>query len=261
MDLDQRMHRAVYKATRNAFLESTLERYFNLSLRLWYLVLDQEVGLRQSVAEHVEVLRGDPRRARATGPTTSMRRHVIGFERAIRKVLGGTLGHAESLFRHRPARLRDVLAEVPQRRQVLRRRRPDLRGRHDRQGDVPIVQERRPLHRDPGRPEPAGGTRTQVADVEGQIRRKGYYPLRMTSDQASRAGRGPGEASQTLPAGDARRRRALDEPGRREAARDRHPHLRLPRQRRRDGGRRRDPAAPSWSSWAKAEWWRSTASR
>jgi DNA-binding GntR family transcriptional regulator len=86
MDLDQRVHRAVYKATRNAFLESTLERYFNLSLRLWYLVLDQEVGLRQSVAEHVEVLEailaGKGDRA-----DESMRRHVVGFEQAIRKVL------------------------------------------------------------------------------------------------------------------------------------------------------------------------------
>jgi DNA-binding GntR family transcriptional regulator len=86
MQLDQRIHRAIYRAARNPFLESTLERYFNLSLRLWYLVLDREVGLREAVDEHVELLRailaGDGDLAE-----TIMRRHVTGFEREIRKVL------------------------------------------------------------------------------------------------------------------------------------------------------------------------------
>jgi DNA-binding GntR family transcriptional regulator len=86
MHLDQGIHRAIYRAARNPFLEATLERYFNLSLRLWYLVLDQEVGLRAAVDEHVEllqaVLAGD-----GDGAADIMRRHVIGFERAIRKVL------------------------------------------------------------------------------------------------------------------------------------------------------------------------------
>src|SRR5256712_12478801 len=36
MHLDQRIHRLVSRSARNAFLENTLERYFNLSLRLWY---------------------------------------------------------------------------------------------------------------------------------------------------------------------------------------------------------------------------------
>lgn len=86
MWLDQQIHREIYRAARNPFLQSTLERYFNLSLRLWYLVLDRQVGLREAVEEHVELLRailaGD-------GPAAddSMRRHVIGFEREIRKVL------------------------------------------------------------------------------------------------------------------------------------------------------------------------------
>src|SRR6202165_4092930 len=42
MRLDQRIHRQIYKAARNSFLENTLERYLNLSLRLWYLVIDHE---------------------------------------------------------------------------------------------------------------------------------------------------------------------------------------------------------------------------
>ena len=86
MRLDQQIHREIYRAARNPFLESTLERYFNLSLRLWYLVLDHQVGLREAVEEHVELLRailaGD-----GPGADDSMRRHVTGFEREIRKVL------------------------------------------------------------------------------------------------------------------------------------------------------------------------------
>ncbi len=86
MQLDQQIHRLVYKAAHNPFLEATLERYFNLSLRLWYLVLDREVRLREAVDEHVELLKailaGDGHRAEDI-----MRRHVSGFEREIRKVL------------------------------------------------------------------------------------------------------------------------------------------------------------------------------
>ena len=86
MELDRRIHRAVYRAARNPFLEATLERYFNLSLRLWYLVLDHDVRLREAVDEHVELLRailaGD-----GGGAETIMRKHVTGFEREIRKVL------------------------------------------------------------------------------------------------------------------------------------------------------------------------------
>ena len=86
MRLDQQIHRQIYKAARNPFLEATLERYFNLSLRLWYLVLDREIGLREALIEHMELLRailaGDPDRAE-----DSMRRHVINFEQEIRKAL------------------------------------------------------------------------------------------------------------------------------------------------------------------------------
>jgi DNA-binding GntR family transcriptional regulator len=86
MRLDQLIHRTVYRAARNPFLEATLERYFNLSLRLWYLVLDREVRLREAVDEHVELLRailaGDGDLAE-----TIMRKHVTGFEREIRKHL------------------------------------------------------------------------------------------------------------------------------------------------------------------------------
>jgi DNA-binding GntR family transcriptional regulator len=86
MKLDQEIHLQIYRSARNSFLQSTLERYFNLSLRLWFLVLDHEVRLRDAVEEHVALLEavraGDGDRA-----AEIMRRHVTGFEREIRKVL------------------------------------------------------------------------------------------------------------------------------------------------------------------------------
>jgi len=88
MNLDQQIHRTIYQVARNSFLESTLERYFNLSLRLWFLVLDHDVRLRAAVEEHAELLEAviahDADRAEAI-----MRRHVVGFEREIRKALVG----------------------------------------------------------------------------------------------------------------------------------------------------------------------------
>src|SRR5438552_12537510 len=86
MHLDQQIHRLVYRSAHNPFLEATLERYFNLSLRLWYLVLDREAGLLQAVDEPVELLRATPA-GQGRRADDVMRRHVTGFEREIRTVL------------------------------------------------------------------------------------------------------------------------------------------------------------------------------
>lgn len=86
MRLDQQIHRQVYQATRNSFLQTMLEENFNLSLRIWFLGLDRGVRLKAAVEEHRQLLAaivahdGD----RAAGV---MRQHVSGFEQAIRKVL------------------------------------------------------------------------------------------------------------------------------------------------------------------------------
>jgi DNA-binding GntR family transcriptional regulator len=86
MNLDQKIHRQIYRSARNSFLESTLERYFNLSLRLWFVVLDHEVRLREAVDEHVALLEAVLAHD-ADLAESIMRRHVMGFEREIRKVL------------------------------------------------------------------------------------------------------------------------------------------------------------------------------
>jgi DNA-binding GntR family transcriptional regulator len=86
MRLDHEIHRQVYRTARNGFLESTLERYFNLSLRLWFLVLDRQVRLREAVDEHVALLNAIVD-GNADVAEQTMRTHVTGFEREIRAAL------------------------------------------------------------------------------------------------------------------------------------------------------------------------------
>jgi DNA-binding GntR family transcriptional regulator len=86
IDLDQRIHKQIYAATHNSFLEETLNEYYVLTLRIWFLALERVARLDGAIREHRELLeaigRGDGDRAEAT-----MRRHVAGFEEAIRRVL------------------------------------------------------------------------------------------------------------------------------------------------------------------------------
>jgi DNA-binding GntR family transcriptional regulator len=86
MELDATVHRFIYSCAGNPFLEETLGRYLNLSLRIWYLVIDRLPHLFARVDEHQEVLRaidlgqGDRAREILVG-------HIATFEREIRSVL------------------------------------------------------------------------------------------------------------------------------------------------------------------------------
>jgi DNA-binding GntR family transcriptional regulator len=86
IDLDQRIHRHVYRCTHNAHLEETLNRYYVLTLRIWFLALDRVARLDDAVQEHRELLEAI-RDGDASAAGLAMRRHVLGFERAIREVL------------------------------------------------------------------------------------------------------------------------------------------------------------------------------
>jgi DNA-binding GntR family transcriptional regulator len=86
MGLDARIHRFVYRCAGNPYLRETLERYLNLSLRIWYLVLGRLPHLFERVHEHATLLQairdGNADRARAIAAE-----HVATFEREIRGVL------------------------------------------------------------------------------------------------------------------------------------------------------------------------------
>jgi DNA-binding GntR family transcriptional regulator len=84
--LDQRIHRLIYRAARNPFLEAALDRYYVHALRLWFLALDRVERLEDAVQEHrdllVAVASGD-----AAAAESHARDHVTGFERQIRELL------------------------------------------------------------------------------------------------------------------------------------------------------------------------------
>jgi DNA-binding GntR family transcriptional regulator len=86
IDLDERIHRAVYRAAHNDLLEATLEQYYVLALRIWSIALDRARELEEAVEAHRALLEaihdGDGERASAT-----MRAHVENFEQAMHRVL------------------------------------------------------------------------------------------------------------------------------------------------------------------------------
>jgi DNA-binding GntR family transcriptional regulator len=86
MRIDARIHRFVYRCSGNPYLVSTLDRFLNLSLRIWFRVIDRLPHLEASVYEHRELLAavrdGDAERARELASA-----HVATFEREIRRVL------------------------------------------------------------------------------------------------------------------------------------------------------------------------------
>ena len=86
MELDTRVHRFLYESAGNPFLEATLARYLNLSLRIWYIVLDRLPHLFTRVHEHESLLRaiadGDADRAREI-----VGEHIATFDDEIRSVL------------------------------------------------------------------------------------------------------------------------------------------------------------------------------
>jgi DNA-binding GntR family transcriptional regulator len=86
MALDARVHRFVHRCAANPYLEETLGRYLNLSLRIWHLVLERLPHLGAHVHEHHGLLgaiaQHDADRARVI-----MVEHIVTFEEEIRAVL------------------------------------------------------------------------------------------------------------------------------------------------------------------------------
>lgn len=84
--LEAAVHRFIYRCAGNPYLEETLTRYLNLSLRIWQLVIDRLPDLPGAVHDQEEILRaigaGEAEQARVL-----MTEHVAASERRIRTVL------------------------------------------------------------------------------------------------------------------------------------------------------------------------------
>jgi DNA-binding GntR family transcriptional regulator len=83
---DVQVHREIYRAAGNPYLEDILVRQDNLATRIWCLFLDRLPAIAGHVGEHVALLEaivdGDADKARQLALE-----HVVGFERAVRAVL------------------------------------------------------------------------------------------------------------------------------------------------------------------------------
>lgn len=86
MELDVAIHRAIYVASHNPFLEETATRYHNLSTRLWYVFMSRLTSLHSHVEEHHalidHIVEGRPREARDVATY-----HVRNFATAVRDLL------------------------------------------------------------------------------------------------------------------------------------------------------------------------------
>lgn len=86
LDADIAFHRALYRCTRNPYLEATMAQYLNLSLRILYLILDRLPNLAHHLSEQqelVEAIRaGESGRARDIATL-----HLSSFGEEMRSVL------------------------------------------------------------------------------------------------------------------------------------------------------------------------------
>ena len=87
IDLDERIHRAVYRAAHNDLLESTLEQYYVLALRIWSIAPRPRARARRGGGGAPRSARGDPRQATRDRAAATMRAHVENFEQAMHRVL------------------------------------------------------------------------------------------------------------------------------------------------------------------------------
>lgn len=86
MSIDKRFHRLLYTSADNEFMTDVLNRLYDLSLRLWYLVLNRLEEVRHSIEQHRDVYQalkdGDADRAEAL-----IRKHIVEFQHGIKSVL------------------------------------------------------------------------------------------------------------------------------------------------------------------------------
>jgi DNA-binding GntR family transcriptional regulator len=97
-ELDARVHRAIYAATGNEFLESTLNHYANLALRIWNYCLKEELAVDHAIhtqrAVVEAVVRGDAPAAR-----TAAEQHLRQFSEEVRSTVLATRPRSASVPR------------------------------------------------------------------------------------------------------------------------------------------------------------------
>jgi len=86
MELDARIHRFVHRCCRNPYLAQDLDRYLNMSLRIWHLTSDRLPPLADRVREHRDLLEAICRGDAATAGEIAGA-HVTAFAAEMRAAL------------------------------------------------------------------------------------------------------------------------------------------------------------------------------
>lgn len=86
MRWDLAVHRTMYRAAGNPYMEDELVRFHNLATRIHCLFLDRLTHVDRHIGEHTGLLAAIADRDPETAETIC-RDHVVGFEQAIRAVL------------------------------------------------------------------------------------------------------------------------------------------------------------------------------
>ena len=86
MEIDRSFQRVLYRASGNDILAKTRDRLYDLSLRIWYLVLNRLGDVQTSIEQHRELAdaleAGDGDRAEAL-----IQHHITQFQHRIKAVL------------------------------------------------------------------------------------------------------------------------------------------------------------------------------
>lgn len=86
MEWDLQVHRAIYRATHNAHLETALVRYGNLATRIWSVAAPRLTDVGAHIVEHIELLEA-VRDGGKEHAERLMLEHMEAFEVRIRTVL------------------------------------------------------------------------------------------------------------------------------------------------------------------------------
>ena len=89
LEIDHKFHQALIRAARNKYLARSLEHFFGLSQRLWYLTLPRIDFLSGAVAEHLDLVQAI-REQDAERAEKIMYHHVQTFYDRVRDLLQST---------------------------------------------------------------------------------------------------------------------------------------------------------------------------
>lgn len=88
-DIDHRFHQAIAQAAKNIYLAETLEQFYGMSLRLWFLVLPRLQFLPGAVEKHLALVDAIRHKQPAVAEEIA-RAHVREFYVEVRAVLAST---------------------------------------------------------------------------------------------------------------------------------------------------------------------------